>query len=179
MTVCQSQHEALKAVRQAMQEGVFGDAGRRVVLEEFLDGEEASFHVLVDGRKVVPLATSQDHKRANDGDQGPNTGGMGAYAPAPVVNDGLRQRIMDDIVVPTVNGMAARGTPYRGVLYVGLMIVENRPYVIEFNVRFGDPETQVLLMLLDGDLLPLLDGAARGQLGGEGRSHCPAPPCVW
>ena len=179
VTVCQSQHEALQAVRQAMQEGVFGDAGRRVVLEEFLDGEEASFHVLVDGRKVVPLATSQDHKRAYDGDQGPNTGGMGAYAPAPVVNDGLRQRIMDDIVVPTVDGMAARGTPYRGVLYVGLMIVENRPYVIEFNVRFGDPETQVLLMLLDGDLLPLLDGAARGQLGGERARSLPgAAVCV-
>ena len=165
VTVCQDQDEALRAVRQAMQERIFGDAGRRVVLEEFLDGEEASFHVLVDGQNVVPLATSQDHKRAYDGDQGPNTGGMGAYAPAPVVSEALQQRILNDIVMPTVSNMAARGMPYRGVLYVGLMIVEDRPYVIEFNARFGDPETQVLLTLLDDDLVPLLDGAARGQLG--------------
>ena len=171
VSVCQDQHEALQAVRQAMQKGIFGDAGRRVLLEEFLDGEEASFHVLVDGRNVVPLATSQDHKRAYDGDRGPNTGGMGAYGPAPVVSDDLQQRVMREIVMPTVRGMAERGTPYRGVLYVGLMIVDNRPYVIEFNVRFGDPETQVLLMLLDDDLLPLLDGAARGQLG-DGKARC-------
>ena len=174
VTVCQNQDEALQAVRQAMQERVFGDAGRRVVLEEFLDGEEASFHVLVDGQNVVPLATSQDHKRAYDGDQGPNTGGMGAYAPAPVVSEALQQRILGDIVMPTVGGMAARGMPYRGVLYVGLMIVEGRPYVIEFNARFGDPETQALLMLLDGDLLPLLDGAARGQLGSTRAQSLPA-----
>ena len=111
VSVCQSQPEALEAVRQAMQEGAFGDAGRRVLLEEFLDGEEASFHVLVDGRNVVPLATSQDHKRAYDGDQGPNTGGMGAYAPAPVVSEALQRRIMDEIVMPTVDGMASQGTP--------------------------------------------------------------------
>ena len=179
VTVCQNRDDALRAVRQAMQERVFGEAGQRVVLEEFLDGEEASFHVLVDGRNVVPLATSQDHKRAYDGDQGPNTGGMGAYGPAPVVNERLRQRVMDDIVVPTVDGMAARGIPYRGVLYVGLMIVENRPYVIEFNVRFGDPETQVLLMLLEDDLLPLLDAAVRGQLGSEKAQSLPgAAVCV-
>ena len=179
VSVCQSQPEALEAVRQAMQEGAFGDAGRRVLLEEFLDGEEASFHVLVDGRNVVPLATSQDHKRAYDGDQGPNTGGMGAYAPAPVVSEALQRRIMDEIVMPTVDGMASQGAPYRGVLYVGLMIVDNRPYVIEFNVRFGDPETQVLLMLLDDDLLPLLDGAARGRLGNEKARHLPgAAVCV-
>ena len=165
VTVCQNEAEALQAVRQAMQERIFGDAGRRVVLEEVLNGEEASFHVLVDGQNVVPLATSQDHKRAYDGDQGPNTGGMGAYAPAPVVSDALQRRVLSDIVMPTVSGMAARGMTYRGVLYVGLMIVEDRPYVIEFNARFGDPETQVLLILLDDDLLPLLDGAAGGQLG--------------
>ena len=174
VTVCRNSDEALQAVRQAMQERIFGDAGRRVVLEEFLDGEEASFHVLVDGRNVVPLATSQDHKRAYDGDRGPNTGGMGAYAPAPVVSAALQQRILDDIVMPTVSGMAARGMPYRGVLYVGLMIVEDRPYVIEFNARFGDPETQALLMLLDDDLLPLLDGAARGQLGNTRVQSLPA-----
>ncbi len=174
VTVCQNKDEALQAVRQAMQDRIFGDAGRRVVLEAFLDGEEASFHVLVDGQSVVPLATSQDHKRAYDGDQGPNTGGMGAYAPAPVVSEALQQRILGDIVMPTVGGMAARGMPYRGVLYVGLMIVEDRPYVIEFNVRFGDPETQALLMLLDDDLLPLLDGAARGQLGNARAQSLPA-----
>jgi len=174
VTVCRNRDEALQAVRQAMQERVFGDAGRRVVLEEFLDGEEASFHVLVDGHNVVPLATSQDHKRAYDGDRGPNTGGMGAYAPAPVVSAALQQRILDDIVMPTISGMAARGMPYRGVLYVGLMIVEDRPYVIEFNARFGDPETQALLMLLDDDLLPLLDGAARGQLGNTRVQSLPA-----
>ena len=174
VTVCQNKDEALQAVRQAMQERIFGDAGRRVVLEEFLDGEEASFHVLVDGQNVVPLATSQDHKRAYDGDQGPNTGGMGAYAPAPVVSDALQQRVLSDIVMPTVGGMAARSMPYRGVLYVGLMIVEDRPYVIEFNARFGDPETQALLMLLDDDLLPLLDGAARGQLGDARAQFLPA-----
>ena len=174
VTVCQNKDEALQAVRQAMQERIFGDAGRRVVLEEFLDGEEASFHVLVDGQNVVPLATSQDHKRAYDGDQGPNTGGMGAYAPAPVVSEALQQRVLSDIVMPTVGGMAARGMPYRGVLYVGLMIVEDRPYVIEFNARFGDPETQALLMLLDDDLLPLLDGAARGQLGDARVQFLPA-----
>ena len=174
VTVCQNKDEALQAVRRAMQERVFGDAGRRVVLEEFLDGEEASFHVLVDGQNVVPLATSQDHKRAYDGDQGPNTGGMGAYAPAPVVSDALQQRVLSDIVMPTVGGMAARSMPYRGVLYVGLMIVEDRPYVIEFNARFGDPETQALLMLLDDDLLPLLDGAARGQLGDARVQSVPA-----
>ena len=179
VTVCQNQDEALQAVRQAMQERIFGDAGRRVVLEEFLDGEEASFHVLVDGQNVVPLATSQDHKRAYDGDQGPNTGGMGAYAPASIVSEALQQRILGDIVMPTVSGMAARGMPYRGVLYVGLMIVEGCPYVIEFNARFGDPETQALLMLLDDDLLPLLDGAARGQLSNtRAQSLAAAAVCV-
>ena len=165
VTVCQTPHEALQAVQQAMQQKIFGDAGRRVVLEEFLDGEEASFHVLVDGETVLPLATAQDHKRVYDGDRGPNTGGMGAYSPAPVITAALHQRIMSEIIGPTVRGMAARGMPYRGVLYAGLMIVEERPYVVEFNVRFGDPETQPLLVRLHNDLLPLLEGAARGHLG--------------
>ena len=165
VTVCQTPHEALQAVQQAMQQKIFGDAGRRVVLEEFLDGEEASFHVLVGGETVLPLATAQDHKRVYDGDRGPNTGGMGAYSPAPVITTALHQRIMSEIIGPTVRGMAARGMPYRGVLYAGLMIVEERPYVVEFNVRFGDPETQPLLVRLHNDLLPLLEGAARGHLG--------------
>jgi len=165
VTVCQTRHEALQAVQQVMQQKIFGDAGRRVLLEELLDGEEASFHVLVDGERVLPLAVAQDHKRVYDGDQGPNTGGMGAYSPAPVMTAALQQRIMSEIIAPTVGGMAARGTPYRGVLYVGLMIVAGRPYVIEFNARFGDPETQPLLVRLHNDVLPLLAGAARGHLG--------------
>lgn len=164
VTVCQTQQEALQAVQQVMQQKIFGDAGRRVVLEELLNGEEASFQVLVDGEMVLPLAVAQDHKRVYDGDQGPNTGGMGAYSPAPVITAALHQRVMSEIIAPTVGGMAARGMPYRGVLYVGLMIVEGRPHVIEFNARFGDPETQPLLVRLHNDLLPLLEGAARGHL---------------
>jgi phosphoribosylamine--glycine ligase len=166
VTVCQTPNEALQAVRQAMQEKVFGEAGSRVVLEDCLVGEEASFHVLVDGETVLPLPVSQDHKRVYDGDQGPNTGGMGAYSPAPVITEALQARILTDIIEPTIQGMAARGTPYRGVLYTGLMIVDGRPYVIEFNARFGDPETQPILVRLANDLLPLLDGAARGGLRG-------------
>jgi phosphoribosylamine--glycine ligase len=166
VTVCHTRDEALYAVWQTMQERVFGEAGHRVLLEDYLVGEEASFHVLVDGEHVVPLTPAQDHKRLYDADQGPNTGGMGAYAPAPIVTDTVSERIMTEIIAPTVQGMAARGTPYRGVLYAGVMIVEERPYVIEFNARFGDPETQVLLVRLADDLLPLLDGAARGQLRG-------------
>ena len=166
VAVCHTRDEALYAVQQAMQERVFGDAGCRVLLEDYLVGEEASFHVLVDGEHVVSLTPAQDHKRIYDADQGPNTGGMGAYSPVPVVTDTVAERIMTEIIEPTVQGMAARGTPYRGVLYAGVMIVEERPYVVEFNARFGDPETQVLLVRLTDDLLPLLDGAARGQLHG-------------
>ncbi|GIX47721.1 MAG: hypothetical protein KatS3mg131_1932 [Candidatus Tectimicrobiota bacterium] len=177
--MCQTPEEALRAVQRAMQERVFGDAGRRVVIEEFLDGEEASFHVLVDGERAVPLLPSQDHKRAYDGDQGPNTGGMGAYAPAPVVTPAVHARIMRDIVQPAVAGMAARGTPYRGVLYVGLMIVDEQPYVLEFNVRFGDPEAQCLLVTLAEDLLPLLEAAAAGTLRGPAVAQLPeAAVCV-
>jgi phosphoribosylamine--glycine ligase len=179
VTVCHTQEQALEAVRQAMQERVFGEAGSRVVLEECLEGEEASFHVLVDGEHVLPLASAQDHKRVYDGDQGPNTGGMGAYSPAPVITEALHQRVMADIIMPTVQGMAARGTPYRGVLYTGLMIVAGQPYVLEFNVRFGDPEAQPLLVRLDDDLLPLLDAAARGSLQGLRAEFVPDPAvCV-
>jgi phosphoribosylamine--glycine ligase len=179
VTVCQTRAEALQAVQQAMQAKVFGEAGRRVVLEELLHGEEASFHVLVDGETVLPLATAQDHKRAYDADRGPNTGGMGAYSPAPIITAALHQRIMAEIIEPTVRGMAARGVPYRGVLYAGLMIVEDRPYVIEFNARFGDPEAQPLLVRLHNDLFPLLDSAARGHLGNLCAEYLPdAAVCV-
>jgi phosphoribosylamine--glycine ligase len=164
VTVCQTREQALQAVQQAMQERKFGEAGNHVILETCLEGEEVSFHALVDGEHVLPLASAQDHKRAYDHDQGPNTGGMGAYSPAPVVTYALHERIMADIVTPTVRGMAERGTPFRGVLYTGLMIVEGQPHVLEFNVRFGDPEAQPLLVRLIDDLLPLLDGAARGRL---------------
>lgn len=162
--VCHRQSEALEAVQQIMGARIFGNAGDRVLLEDFLSGEEASFHVLVDGERIVPLPTSQDHKRAFDHDTGPNTGGMGAYSPAPIITDTLQERILTDIVEPTIRGMAAHGTPYRGILYTGLMIVTGDPYVIEFNVRFGDPETQALMVRLIDDLLPWLDDAAQGNL---------------
>ena len=179
VTVCHTPDEALQAVHLAMRERVFGEAGDRVVIEDLMVGEEASFHVLVDGERIIPLPSAQDHKRASDHDQGPNTGGMGAYSPAPVLTEGLQARVMADIVEPTVQGMAALGTPYRGVLYTGLMIVDNAPYVVEFNVRFGDPETQPLLVRLESDLLPLLDGAARGDLEGQTLSVTPeAAVCV-
>jgi phosphoribosylamine--glycine ligase len=177
--LCQSRDAAVAAVQQIMQARIFGEAGKRVVLEELLVGEEASFHVLVDGEHVVPLASSQDHKRVFDHDQGLNTGGMGAYSPAPVITDTLHQQILQDVVMPTVRGMAARGRPYRGVLYTGLMIVDEQPYVLEYNARFGDPETQPLLVRLADDLLPLLDGAARGSLADMHANFVPQPAvCV-
>jgi phosphoribosylamine--glycine ligase len=144
----------------------FGAAGDRVVIEERLVGEEASYYAITDGEHVVALAAAQDHKRIGDGDRGENTGGMGAYAPAPVVDPAVEKKVLERIVYPAIRGLAADGTPYRGVLFVGLMIdAAGDPRVIEFNVRFGDPETQPLLVQMAGDLVPLLDGAARGTLG--------------
>ncbi len=145
--------------------GAFGSAGYEVVVEEFLDGEEASFFALVDGTHALALATAQDHKRVGDGDTGPNTGGMGAYSPAPVMTPALVQRTMDQLILPTVRGMAARGTPFRGVLYAGLMLTADGPKLIEYNTRFGDPETQVLVMRLKSDLLAALLAATDGVLG--------------
>ncbi|MDX1270005.1 MAG: phosphoribosylamine--glycine ligase, partial [Oceanisphaera sp.] len=143
----------------------FGDAGCRVVIEEFLDGEEASFIVLVDGENVLPMATSQDHKRVGDGDTGPNTGGMGAYSPAPVVTPVIHQRIMDEVILPTVQGMAAEGHRYTGFLYAGLMIDKSGvPKVIEYNCRFGDPETQPIMLRLKSDLVELILAALDGKL---------------
>ena len=132
--------------------GTFGEAGEAIVVEEFLAGEEASFFVLSDGEHVVPLATAQDHKRAFDGDQGPNTGGMGAYSPAPVMTPSMERRALEEIVLPTIHAMKAMGTPFRGLLYAGLMITESGPKLIEYNVRFGDPECQVLMLRLMSDL---------------------------
>lgn len=144
--------------------GAFGDAGAEVVIEEFMTGEEASFFILCDGDAVLPLATAQDHKRAYDGDKGPNTGGMGAYSPAPVMTAEVEARAMDEIVKPCLAEMARRGAPYQGVLYAGLMIKDGAPRLVEYNVRFGDPECQVLMMRLGSDLLSVLKACAEGRL---------------
>ena len=157
--------EAEAAVRDMLEGNAFGDAGARVVIEEFLDGEEASFISMVDGRTALPMATSQDHKRVGDGDAGPNTGGMGAYSPAPVVTPEVHARIMREVVNPTVQGMLKDGIPFTGFLYAGLMIdASGAPKVIEFNVRFGDPETQPVLLRLQSDLVALIDAAIDGKL---------------
>jgi phosphoribosylamine---glycine ligase len=168
--------EACDAVDRMMRKREFGDAGRAVVLEERLAGEEASFHVVCDGARTVVLAPAQDHKRVGDADTGPNTGGMGAYAPAGSVDPALRERVMREIVRPTLDGMAAEGMPFRGVLFVGLMIDRAVPgtrlSVLEFNVRFGDPETTVLVPTYGGDWFELLDGAARGELPAGATDAC-------
>jgi len=143
----------------------FGDAGRRILVEEMLEGREASFFVLSDGKRFVELATCQDYKRAHDGDRGLNTGGMGTYSPSVWLDDATRQTLIEKVVRPAIEGLAAEGMPYRGVLYTGVMLTEDGPQVLEFNARFGDPETQVLMPRLDGDWLDLLDRAARGDLG--------------
>ena len=157
--------EAEEAVKDMLSGNAFGDAGSRVVIEEFLDGEEASFIVMVDGKHVEPMATSQDHKRVGEGDKGLNTGGMGAYSPASVVTAEIHQRVMDEIIYPTVNGMASEGNPYTGFLYAGLMIMPNgQPKVIEFNCRFGDPETQPIMMRLASDLVELCLAACDEKL---------------
>ncbi|MDR7345709.1 phosphoribosylamine--glycine ligase [Pantoea alhagi] len=163
--VAMTQEEAEAAVRDMLAGNAFGDAGHRIVVEEFLDGEEASFIVMVDGEHVLPMATSQDHKRVGDGDTGPNTGGMGAYSPAPVVTAEIHQRVMDEVIWPTVRGMAAEGNVYTGFLYAGLMIGQDgQPKVIEFNCRFGDPETQPIMLRLQSDLVDLCLAACEGKL---------------
>jgi len=165
--IAHSTDEAEAAVRDMLAGNAFGEAGHRVVIEEFLEGEEASFIVMADGRHVLPLATSQDHKPVGDGDTGPNTGGMGAYTPAPVVTEELHRRAMDEVIRPTVEGMAADGHPFTGFLYAGLMISPaGDPKVLEFNVRFGDPETQPILMRLQSDLPALCLAAIDGRLDG-------------
>ncbi|WP_448176393.1 phosphoribosylamine--glycine ligase [Morganella morganii] len=168
--------EAQDAVHDMLAGNAFGDAGHRIVIEEFLTGEEASFIVMVDGKNVVPMATSQDHKRVGDNDTGPNTGGMGAYSPAPVVTDAVHQRVMEKVIYPTVEGMAAEGHTYQGFLYAGLMIDEHgEPKVIEFNCRFGDPETQPIMMRLQSDLVELCLAGAQGKLAGKTSQWDPRP----
>jgi phosphoribosylamine--glycine ligase len=166
VTVALTLGEAEHAVHDCFA-GAFGAAGASVVIEDFLEGEEASVFVLCDGEAILPLATAQDHKRAFDGDMGPNTGGMGAYSPAPVMTPEIMARTMAEIIEPTVRGMRARGTPYQGVLFAGLMLTTDGPKLIEYNARFGDPETQVLMMRLESDLLELLHATATGQLAGK------------
>jgi phosphoribosylamine--glycine ligase len=163
VVVAETLQQALDAV-DMMFAGSLGEAGAEVVVEEFLEGEEASFFALCDGETAIPLASAQDHKRAFDGDQGPNTGGMGAYSPAPVMTEAMSARTMSEIVMPTLHAMRAMGAPYKGVLFAGLMITKDGPKLIEYNCRFGDPETQVLMLRLMSDLIPALVAARDGML---------------
>jgi len=180
VAMCETAEAAEAAIQETMGDRRFGEAGARVVIEDWMQGEEASYLALTDGTHVVSLAASQDHKRALDGDRGENTGGMGAYAPAPVVTEAVEKRVLEEIVYPTIRGMAAEGCPYQGVLYVGLMIdADGAPRVVEYNVRFGDPEIQALLVQMESDLLPLLAGVANGRLeASESVAWADAAVCV-
>jgi phosphoribosylamine--glycine ligase len=175
VVIAANRSEAEAAVRGAMVDRAFGSAGERVVFEEFLVGEEASYFVLADGVTFVPLSSAQDHKRIFDDDRGPNTGGMGAFSPSPLVTPEVEQRVLDQVVVRVLNGMEAEGHPYRGFLYVGLMLTADGPKVIEFNVRFGDPEAQVILPMLAEDLSWLLGAAATGALPARPARFCDEP----
>ncbi len=165
--ICRTVEEALSALDLILVQKAFGAAGAKVVVEEFLEGEEASFLAFTDGETVLPLPTSQDHKAIYDNDQGPNTGGMGAYSPAPVVTEKVHREVMEKIMIPTVRGMAREGRKYQGVLYAGLMIKDEKPKVLEFNARFGDPEAQPLLMRMKSDLIPVLEATIDGKLSGQ------------
>jgi phosphoribosylamine---glycine ligase len=177
--IAQTREEALRTVRDMLSGDAFGSAGSRVVIEEFLTGEEASFLAITDGVNIIPLASAQDHKAIFDNDQGPNTGGMGAYSPAPVVTDAIHEIAMSDVLRRTVDGMASEGRPYRGVLYAGLMIKDGVVKTLEFNARFGDPECQPLLMRMKSDIIPVLLAAADGDLSGiEIEWHDKAAVCV-
>jgi phosphoribosylamine--glycine ligase len=177
--VARTEEEAISAVDSILLEGAFGEAGSQVVIEEFLEGEEASFLAFTDGKTILPLASAQDHKPVFDGDQGPNTGGMGAYSPAPVVTAELHERIIETVLRPIIDGMASEGCPYSGILYAGLMIKNGDIQVLEFNARFGDPEAQPLLARLKSDLVPVLLACARGSLEGVSLDwHDKAAVCV-
>lgn len=162
--LAQTEDEAISAVKDMLSGNSFGDAGARVVIEEFLTGEEASFICMIDGKNILPMATSQDHKARDEGDTGPNTGGMGAYSPAPLVTEEIHQTVIDEVIRPTVDGMAREGYPFSGFLYAGLMIENGKPKVLEYNVRFGDPETQPIMMRLQSDLVELCLAAVDGKL---------------
>lgn len=177
--LAQSEQEAIDAVDDILVKRIFGDAGEAVVVEEFLTGEEASFFAFTDGQNILPLASAQDHKQIFDGDKGPNTGGMGAYSPAPVVTDVLYDRIVKEVVQPTIDGMAAEGCPYCGILFIGLMIENDDFKVLEYNARFGDPEAQPLLSRMKSDVVPVLLDCARGELTTEALEwHDRAAVCV-
>ncbi len=178
VVVAMTVDEALAAVDMMMGDKVFGAAGDELVVEEFLAGEEASFFAIVDGETALPLAAAQDHKRVGDGDTGPNTGGMGAYSPAPVVTAEIAAKVMEHCILPTVRGMAAEGRPYKGVLFAGLMIEDGEPKLLEYNVRFGDPECQVLMARLDTDIVELMLAACDGRLSGRTVSWKPDPALV-
>jgi len=165
--IAQTEAEAVAAVQEMLSGNAFGEAGSRVVIEEFLTGEEASFLAITDGKNVIPLASAQDHKAIFDGDKGPNTGGMGAYSPAPVVTPEIHRKAMEQVVQRAVDGMAAEGCPYQGILYAGLMVKDGEVKTLEFNARFGDPECQPLLMRMKSDLVPLLLAVAEGDLSGR------------
>tara|TARA_B100001964_G_C14192236_1_gene581638 strand:+ start:357 stop:1628 length:1272 start_codon:yes stop_codon:yes gene_type:complete len=162
--ICRNEKEAYAAVDHILTERAFGGAGEEIIIEEFMQGEEASFFALVDGENAVALRAAQDHKAAHDGDEGPNTGGMGAYSPVPVVDDAMARRIMDEIIYPTLKAMKAEGRTYKGVLYAGLMITDEGPKLIEYNVRFGDPECQPLMVALKSDILEALIASAEGTI---------------
>ncbi len=162
--ICETQDQAFEAIDTMLSGEAFGDAGREVVIEEFLEGEEVSFFALADGKTVLPLTSAQDHKRVGDGDTGLNTGGMGAYSPAHFMTEALEQQIIDDMIQPTIDGMAAEGCPFTGVLFAGLMVKDGKATLLEHNVRFGDPECQTLMMRLEGDLAEILLAAAQGRL---------------
>lgn len=172
VVIAQTRREADAAVDEILFLRKFGTAGQRIVIEDFLPGEEASFFAICDGKTAIPLIAAQDHKRAYDGDKGPNTGGMGAYSPAPVFTDAVRDQTMERIILPTLHGMAEEGYPFTGILFAGLMVTPDGPKLIEFNVRFGDPECQVLMRRLTSDLAPVLLAAAKGELAS-------APPLEW
>jgi phosphoribosylamine--glycine ligase len=177
--VASSADDAIAGVDRIMRERAFGAAGDRVLIEECLVGQEVSYHVVSDGERFIALAPAQDHKRAFDGDQGPNTGGMGAYSPPPVVSAEVEQKIIERVIGPTLDGMAAEGRPFRGALFVGLMIVDGEPMVLEYNTRFGDPECQTLMTRWKGSILPLIRGSAQGDFGGlELEWEAPASMCV-
>ncbi len=178
VTIAQTVEEAKEAVRAAMIEGVFGQSGRRVIIEEYLNGPEVSIEVLSDGDNLYPLPSAQDHKRVGDNDEGPNTGGMGCYSPVPVLTPELREEAMETIMRPAIKAMAAEGRPYVGCLYGGIVLTDRGPQVLEFNCRFGDPETQVILPNLDADLIDLIEAALDGALPGQAPPDRGAAVCV-
>ena len=157
--IAKTPREASAAIRSMIDKGKFGNAGKEIIIEEFMRGEEASFFVMSDGKNIIPLASDKDHKRIGEGETGPNTGGMGAYSPAPIIDEPLTQKILNRIIWPTINGMQKEGSPYVGILYAGLMIKNNQPKLVEFNVRFGDPECQAILLRLKSDLLTAIIAA--------------------